>query len=1082
MSLFTGIIKKYFTDTIAQRGRNYFNLKLVDSFEIKDDYFTAAVWGSKKYLVKISFARDLEPIDLDCTCPYFDTAECKHLAAFVCYLNSLGYFDEDKKLPELRKIAEMSPDYLSDFDNVYEKVHQLIPKKELAKIKLESEAASLKSVFSPFVNQQKPFNKDTKIIQKMGYAITLSHQRMSIKPVKQRIRDDGSVASVDVASRINYDKVLPISFEEKILLDYLSEHIFETYYFGYYDSSQEAARKRNRIDEIFKFLPGKDVYVSDYHNYDKIDVLKSHAQAYLHIEENDENLTIQLVIEFDGNKIISSKEFLLVLDDPLWIYTDKKIFKVNNLSHSQLSVFSEKNFRIDIPKWHIEVFENEMLPKIASQIPIISNKYEIQEIREIPAKKILLEEDGFQLLIKLKFGYGDNELDYNPAEEFTSLFHNGKIFTVYRDKEFEQSAYESIRSLHVKFVDNGVFSPRQKPIDFLFSNFNNIKEMGFEILGEEKLNAFKVNTSYPKISFKVTSGIDWFDLDTEIDFSGTHVTFSDLKAAIKSKKHYVRLSDGSTGILPAEWINKFSHSFALGEARNSKIRFSHIQALALDSIIEETDNSKLDKIFRERVNKLRSFEKVTQAKLPDNFIGNLRDYQKAGFDWFYFLKEYSFGGILADDMGLGKTIQAITLLLKEKSENKDCTSLIITPTSVVFNWIDEINKFAPSLSVLSHTGIERVKNDQLHFKKYDVVITSYGIILRDYKFLTDFRFHYIILDESQKIKNPISKTGKVVRCLKSNYRLCLTGTPIENNLAELWSQMTFLNPGLLGSYNKFTESFVKVIQKNGDGNAIDLLKKTIYPFVLRRTKDLVAKELPPKIETIHYCEMEKDQARVYNLWKDSIRFEILKEIETKGIKKSGFKVLEGLLRLRQICNHPILVDSGYKKKSSKFEEFKIMLAKVVSEGHKALVFSQFVQMLEIMKTHLEKEKIKYEYLTGRTINREERIKNFKESDELKIFLISLKAGGFGLNLTEADYVFHYDPWWNPAVENQATDRAHRIGQNKHVFIYKFITKDTIEEKILHLQEKKKKLVEEIISTDSGLLKNLTKEDIKMLFE
>jgi len=433
-------------------------------------------------------------------------------------------------------------------------------------------------------------------------------------------------------------------------------------------------------------------------------------------------------------------------------------------------------------------------------------------------------------------------------------------------------------------------------------------------------------------------------------------------------------------------------------------------------------------------------------------------------------------------MGLGKTIQAISLLLNEKSKKENFTNLIIAPTSVVFNWIDEINKFAPSLSVLNHTGNDRKKDSELHLNKYDVVIMSYGIVLRDYNFLSNFKFHYIILDESQKIKNPISRTGRAIRNLKSNYRLCLTGTPIENNLTELWSQMSFLNPGLFGSYNKFNESFVKGIQKNSDGNALAVLKRSIYPFILRRTKNLVAKELPPKSETIHYCEMEKDQARIYNFWRDSIRYEILKVIETEGIKKSGFKVLEGLLRLRQICNHPILVENSYKKMSGKFEEFKMMLTKVVGEGHKALVFSQFVKMLELMKEHLEKGNIKYEYLTGSTINREERIKNFKESDEIKIFLISLKAGGFGLNLTEADYVFHYDPWWNPAVENQATDRVHRIGQDKQVFVYKFITKNTIEEKILHLQEKKKKLVEEIISTDSGLLKNLTKEDINMLFE
>ncbi len=368
------------------------------------------------------------------------------------------------------------------------------------------------------------------------------------------------------------------------------------------------------------------------------------------------------------------------------------------------------------------------------------------------------------------------------------------------------------------------------------------------------------------------------------------------------------------------------------------------------------------------------------------------------------------------------------------------------------------------------------------FNDFDVVLTSYGVLLRDADLLKDIQFHYIILDESQKIKNPVSKTGRVVRKLKADHRLCLTGTPIENNLTELWSQMTFLNPGLLGSFKQFNDSFVKVISKENDTDTVQLLKRTIYPFILRRTKDKVAKDLPEKTEAIHFCEMDKNQEKVYNFWKNSIRVEILKEIKRKGIKKSGFKVLEGLLRLRQICNHPVLVQSDYKKKSSKFEEFKMMLSKVVVEGHKVLVFSQFVQMLEIMRGFLDENKINYELLTGNTRKREEHVKNFKNNDNVKVFLISLKAGGFGLNLTEADYVFHYDPWWNPAVEMQATDRTHRIGQDKSVFVYKFITKNSIEEKILSLQEKKRNLVREIISTESSLLKNLTKKDIEILFE
>ena len=405
----------------------------------------------------------------------------------------------------------------------------------------------------------------------------------------------------------------------------------------------------------------------------------------------------------------------------------------------------------------------------------------------------------------------------------------------------------------------------------------------------------------------------------------------------------------------------------------------------------------------------------------------------------------------------------------------------MAPTSVVFNWLVEAEKFSPELKILNHTGSSRIKDGPLHFDEYDIILTSYSILLRDKSLFTVRDFNYIILDESQKIKNPTTKTAKLVRELKAEQRLCLTGTPVENNLDELWSQISFLNPGMLGPLKKFQEAFSKPIQRGNDEAAAESLRKTIYPFILRRTKDVVAKELPPKTEIIHFCQMEQQQEKIYNIWRDAVRDEIIKEIETKGIKRSGFKVLEGLLRLRQICNHPLLVKGTYRSSSGKFEEFKDQLGKVLEENHKVLVFSQFVKMLDLIKLHLDKEHIAYEYLTGSTQDRESCVKNFQENEKIKVFLISIKAGGFGLNLTAADYVFHYDPWWNPAVEAQATDRTHRIGQNKKIFVYKFITKNSVEEKILLLQDKKKKLVENIITSESGILKNLTKDDINILF-
>ncbi|MBI5728038.1 MAG: DEAD/DEAH box helicase [Ignavibacteriales bacterium] len=480
--------------------------------------------------------------------------------------------------------------------------------------------------------------------------------------------------------------------------------------------------------------------------------------------------------------------------------------------------------------------------------------------------------------------------------------------------------------------------------------------------------------------------------------------------------------------------------------------------------------------------KINSFESIERQNIPESFKGELRDYQKAGVDWFYFLQEFSFGGILADDMGLGKTIEVLAMLAKEKAKENIPPSLIVAPTSVVFNWVNEAARFVPSLKILNHTGIQRIKSDHLHFEDYDIILTSYGILLRDFELFNKQKFHYLILDESQKVKNPASKTARLLKEFNATYRLCMTGTPVENNLNELWSQMAILNYGMLGSLKSFQEVFVNPIQKNNDQESAATLRKAIYPFILRRTKELVAKELPPKTEVTTFCQMEPEQKKLYNIWKEAVRAEVYNEISKKGIKKAGFKIIEGLLRLRQICNHPRLVKKDFLKNSGKFEEFKEMLIEVTKEDHKVLVFSQFVTMLEIMREFLDAEQIPYEYLTGSTMNREERVNNFQTNKEVKVFLISLKAGGFGLNLTAADYVFHYDPWWNPAVEAQATDRTHRIGQDKNVFVYKFITKDSVEEKILQLQEKKRELVRNVISTEAGVLKNLTKEDIGILFD
>lgn len=516
----------------------------------------------------------------------------------------------------------------------------------------------------------------------------------------------------------------------------------------------------------------------------------------------------------------------------------------------------------------------------------------------------------------------------------------------------------------------------------------------------------------------------------------------------------------------------------------------------------------LNKSMRQKLETLEN-QNLKPVALPDKLNATLRNYQEEGFQWLYHLKENDFGACLADDMGLGKTLQTLTLLLKLKREKQEIfvvdpfepasqmnlfgkdtkelavqpASLIVVPTSLVHNWRNEIEKFTPLLKTYSHVGASRNKLVDMNLiaRYYDVIITTYGTLRNDRKMLSTTNFFYIILDESQSIKNPTSKTYKAVMDLKSEHRLVITGTPIENSLTDLWSQMNFLNEGLLGSLPFFRKAFLTPIEKMENIGQQEKLQAMIRPFILRRKKSEVAKDLPPLMEQVLLCEMTQEQAKLYDYEKSVIRNAILQNIDKEGMEKSSMIILQGLTKLRQLANHPAMIGMETEDGSGKFEEIFNMLENVIAENHKVLVFSTFVKHLELLKQRIEEKKWKYTLLTGSTTKRETVIRQFQDDPENRIFLISLKAGGVGLNLTEADYVFIIDPWWNPAAENQAINRAHRIGQSKNVFVYRFIAESTIEEKIQLLKERKNALADKFINSNNPLEK-ITKEEIVALFE
>ena len=584
-----------------------------------------------------------------------------------------------------------------------------------------------------------------------------------------------------------------------------------------------------------------------------------------------------------------------------------------------------------------------------------------------------------------------------------------------------------------------------------------------------------------KIEIEVKSGVDWFDLDGQVDFEGRSVPFPQLLAAMRNKEKVVVLDDGTMGVLPEEWLKKYALLAGLGKAKGDALRFSKGQVGLLDALLAEQPEAQFDDAFRQARERFRSFNGVQPAEAPAAFRGELRGYQKEGLGWLHFLRDFGFGGCLADDMGLGKTVQVLALLAERAANRPPKTprpSLVVVPKSLVHNWKDEAARFAPHLQVHAHHGSDRAKNIK-EWAKYDLVLTTYGTLRRDAALFAKARFDYGILDESQTVKNARTDQAKAVRLLRTQHRLAMSGTPIENHLGELWSLFEFLNPGMLGSASVF-----RMVGGAGRGPTTEtreLLSRALRPFLLRRTKAQVAKDLPEKTEQTVYCDLEPDQRKTYDELRDFYRASLAGKIAEMGWGKAKIVVLEALLRLRQAACHPGLIDrSRFSESSAKLDVLLPQIRETVNEGHKVLVFSQFTSFLGIVRKHLEGEDIPYEYLDGKTRDRAARVERFQTDPDCKLFLISLKAGGVGLNLTAADYVFLLDPWWNPAVESQAIDRAHRIGQNKPVFAYRLIARNTVEEKVLELQKTKRELADAIINADNSLIRSLGREDLELL--
>ncbi|MBN1559853.1 SNF2 helicase associated domain-containing protein [candidate division KSB1 bacterium] len=1034
-------IRSYFSSAIFNRGAAYYRNRRVKIIEFDESHLIAHVRGSRLYTVTVVFADHDWAMDCDCPCWY----GCKHMVAAL--LQARDYIEDANKMP--RSMSEQS--WKKQFTAVLQ-------------------------------NRSKDFVSDKPAWQ-VGFIIGASAWSWQISAKKFYQKKDGSLGRYENLDVWSLSGVWggPNAFRA---LEILSSMEKQSHYSSYYHSTYEATLNFGQdVGPLLAYIQECPVCTLNRGIPTRVKFSEEECTVHFLHEESGDAYLLTAKIVLAGQEQEDLENFCLLSRNPAYILRRQTIYKVGNTDDAELLLpFLKNATSISIPKKEFTDFLTTTYPKLRqrSEVPL-PNSLQQSTICQFSAKQIVLEEEPEQLRIRMQFQYGDHTIDLEDDRSTIVYATDDKVTTVRRDLTAEKSAADEMMETRAKKMPEGGWRVLDsRAMTWLFKNIPAFLQQGFDIVGRENLTKYKVRTSAPNVSVGISSDIDWFDIHLQISIEGIQLSIKELKKAVRSKDRYVKLMDNSIAQLPEDWFVRFRHLFHFADVEENRIRTSSTQAILLDALFEDVTDKKTDDGFRQNLERLQKFTRIEKQPLPAGLQGTLRPYQSTGFDWLCFLREYHFGGCLADDMGLGKTIQALALLQREKEAGVRTPSLVVCPTSVVYNWQMEANKFTPELRTCIHAGVGRDKSGDA-FADVDLVLTTYGIMMRDAEFLRETTFHYLILDESQKIKNPHSQSAYVACHLKSRHRLVLTGTPVENNTLELWSQFQFINPGMLGTLNYFRQAFATPIEKYKKQETATLLQKMIYPFLLRRSKEMVARDLPDKSEQTLLCDLSDGQRKAYEMWRDGYRARLLKLIDEQGLNKSKMNVLEGLTKLRQIANHPALIDAAVEEESGKFEVLFDLVEDIVQEGHKLLLFSQFVKMLTLVRQRFDKLGIPYEYLDGRTRNRQERVDNFQTNDQVRAFLISLRAGGTGLNLTAADYVIHVDPWWNPAVEMQASDRAHRIGQDKKVFIYKLITKDTVEEKILQLQERKKKLVADLVTTESGFFKSLDRDDIEVLF-
>lgn len=886
-----------------------------------------------------------------------------------------------------------------------------------------------------------------------------------------------------------------------------------------------------RILKVLSQLGEQKLFLSKDKNFTHtpLKIATEKAGILFHFRRNENGTNYFATIKLGENKIsFSQNNSELIIQEPAWLLCNNLLITFKkDTDGNKIKPFLNKKF-ISIPSKSEAVYFEKFVKTLIENYDVYAEGFDIvtEQYRAHPILKINnFTED--RLCAGLYFNYGPYQFPYHSVKMVSVSLEkkadNYIFHRVKRSRQWENNIVEFLNEIGLQVYEGSLFITKDHKsniIELLNRKLERLNLFGFQIDQNQLNKVYHLGDS--KISFNISQNKDWFDLEAVVSFGNFKLPFIKLKQHILSGNREFELPDGSIAIIPEEWFSRYSNIFDYTENKDGQLQVKKYHFGLLESLFNEQEF--------EQEQKVEAFTADEEVELPVGLNAELRPYQKTGYQWLQYMHKNNFGACLADDMGLGKTLQILAFLQYQKEHlaervsdeepihhlnnmdtiaaqgspqldlfgattqvpqttssaktvSQHACSLVVVPTSLIYNWQSEVKKFT-NLKIHIHSGFNRLRNLGDVIEKCDLIISSYGTVRNDIDLFVNYTFETVILDESQAIKNPSSQTAISVNQLKARHKIAMTGTPVENSITDLWSQINFLNPGILGNYNFFTRKYVSSIEKDKNEEDTVRLRNIVKPFIMRRTKEQVAKDLPDKTEKIVICEMSDEQKQKYESIKSEFRNELLSSISENGFRKSNMLILNGLIKLRQIANHPILADPGYLAGSGKFESIISSINNVVDSGHKVLIFSQFVQHLSLLKQYLDSKSLPYLYIAGNVpaAERKQLVDRFQNKNEAMVFLISLKAGGTGLNLTAADYVFILDPWWNPAVERQAMDRSHRIGQDKPVFVYKFITKDTIEEKIVKLQARKQKVSDDILDTEASFVQNLEEDTLKNLLE